>query len=56
MPNTGKASSSGQPMEVDVERKDAGTEAATVNATKVAEEKEEEEMPSLADVGGDETL
>ena len=52
-PNTRKASSSGQPMEVDDERKGAVTEAATVNATKVAEEKEEEEKPSWADVGGD---
>ena len=41
-PNAGKASSSGQPMEVDVERKDAVTEAVTVDATKVVEEKEEE--------------
>ena len=55
-PNTGTASSSGQPMEVDAERKDVVTEAATVDATKVAEEKEEEETPSWADVGGDETL
>ena len=55
-PNTWKESSSGQPMEVDVERKDAVTEAVTVDATKVAEEKEEEEKPSWADVGGDETL
>ena len=55
-PNTGKASSSGQPMEVDDERKDAVTEAATVDATKVAEDKGEEEKPSWADVGGDETL
>ena len=55
-PNTGKASSNGQPMEVDVERKDAVTEAVTVDATEVAEEKEEEEKPSWADVGEDETL
>ena len=53
---TGKASSSGQPMEVDEERKNAGTEQATVNATKAAEEKEEEAKPSWADVTGDETM
>ena len=33
-PNTGKASSSGQPMEVDDERKGAVAEAVTVDATK----------------------
>ena len=38
--STGKASSSGQPMEVDVEVKAA---AAVVDATKVAEEKEPEQ-------------
>ena len=54
--STGKASSSGQPMEVDDERKDAVTGAATADATKVAEEKEEEEKSSWVDVGGDETL
>ena len=54
--NTGKASSSGQPMEVDDERKGAVPEQVTVDATKVAEEKEEEEKPSWADVGEDETL
>ena len=43
-------------MEVDDETKDAFAEVATVDATKVAEEKEEEEKPSWADVGGDETL
>ena len=43
-------------MEVDVERKDAVTEAVTVDATKVAEKKEEEEKPSWADVGEDEML
>ena len=43
-------------MEVDDERKDAVTEAATADATKVAEEKEEEEKSSWVDVGGDETL
>ena len=55
-PDTVKASSSGQPIEVDDERKDAETETATVDATKVAEEKEEEEKPSWADEAGDETL
>ena len=54
--NTGKASSSGQPMEVDKERNGVAAEVATVDATKVTEEKEEEEKPSWADVGGDETL
>ena len=40
---TGKASSSGQPMEVDDESKKAVSEpVVTVDATKVAEEKEEE--------------
>ena len=39
-PNAGKASSSGQSMEVDAERKDEVTEVATVEATKVVEEKE----------------
>ena len=38
--STGKASSSGQPMEVDIEVKAA---AAVVDATKVAEEKEPEQ-------------
>ena len=41
---------------MDVERKDAVTEAVTVDATKVAEKKEEEEKPSWADVGEDEML
>ena len=43
----GKASSSGQPMEEDEESK----KVVTVDATKVAEEKEEE-----ADVEGEETM
>ena len=51
-PNTGKASSSGQPMEVDVERTDVVTEAVT----KVAEEEKEEGKPPWADVSVDETL
>ena len=55
-PDTGKASSSGQPMEVDDERKGAAPEPVTVDATKVTEEKEEEGKPSWADVGEDETL
>ena len=38
-PDTGKASSSGQPMEVDDERKGAVPEPVTVDATKVTEEK-----------------
>ena len=49
-------SSSGQPMEVDEERKSAVPEQATVDATKVAEENEEEAKPSWADVAGDETM
>ena len=53
---TWKVSSSGQPMEADEERKSALPEQATVDATKVAEEKEEEAKPSLADVAGDETM
>ena len=55
-PNTWKASSSGRPMEVDDEGKSTVAGAATVDARKVAEEKEEEEKPSWADVGGDETM
>ena len=55
-PNAWIASSSGQPMEVDVERKDALTEAVTVDATKVVEEKEEEEKSSWADVEEDAPL
>ena len=55
-PDTGKASSSGQPMEVDDERKSAVPEQVTVDATKVTEEKEEEGKPSWADVEGDETM
>ena len=54
--NMGKASSSGQPMEVDDERKGAVPEQVTVDATKVTEEKEEEVKTSWADVGGDETM
>ena len=54
--NTWKASSSGQPMEVDEERKGAVPEPVTVDATKVTEEKEEEGKPSWADVEGDETM
>ena len=38
-PETGKASSSGQPMEVDGERKSAVPEPVSVDATKVEEEK-----------------
>ena len=49
---TGKASSSEQPMEVDDEGKKAVSEpVAAVDATKVTEEKEEE-----ADVEGEETM
>ena len=49
---TGKASRSGQAMEVDDESKKAVSEpVVTVDATKVAEEKEEE-----ADVEGEETM
>ena len=55
-PETWKASSSGQPMEVDDERKGAVPGQVTVDATKVTEEKEEEVKPSWADVGGDETM
>ena len=48
VPWTWKASSSGQPMEVDDESRKAVSEpVVTVDATKVAEEKEEE-----ADVEG----
>ena len=48
----GEASCSGQPMEVDDESKKAVSEpVVTVDATKVAEEKEEE-----ADVEGEETM
>ena len=53
---TGKASSSGQPMEVDEERKSVVPEQATVDATKVAEEKEERAKSSWADVAWDETM
>ena len=49
---TGKGSSSGQPMEVDDESKKAVSEPVVkVDATKVAEEKEEE-----GDVEGEETM
>ena len=49
---TGKASSSGQPMEVDDECKKAVSEpVVTVDVTKVAEEKKEE-----ADAEGEETM
>ena len=49
---TGKASSSGQPMEVDDESKKAVSEpVVTVDATMVAEKKEDE-----ADVAGEETM
>ena len=49
---TGKASSSGQPMEVDDESKKAVSEpVVTVDATKVTEEKEVE-----ADMGGEKTM
>ena len=55
--SAGKASGSGQPMDVDNEGKAA---AAVVDATKVAEEKEPEEegeeKPSWADVEEDATL
>ena len=54
--NTGEASSSGQPMEEDVERTEVVTEAVTVDATRVGEEEDEEGKPSWADVGEDETL
>ena len=53
---TGKVTSSWQPMEVDEERKSAVPEPVTVDATKVTEEKEEEEKPSRADVAVDETM
>ena len=55
-PDTGKASSSGQSMEVDEERMGAVTEPVTVDATKVVAEKEEEEKPSWADVEEDAPL
>ena len=55
-PDTGKASSSGQPMEVDEERKGAVTEPVAVDATKVEAEKEEEETSSWADVEEDAPL
>ena len=47
---TGKATSSGQPMEVDEERKSVVPEPVTVDATKVTEE--EEAKPALADAAG----
>ena len=49
-PDTGKVSSSGQPMEVDDERKGKVAEPVAVDATKVVAEKEEEEKSSWADV------
>ena len=55
-PDTWKASSCGQPMEVDDERKGAVREPVTEDATKVAEEKDEEEKPSWADVEEDAPL
>ena len=52
VPESGKASSSGQPMEVDDESKMAVPEqVVTLDATKVVEEKEEE-----ADMEGEETM
>ena len=49
---TGKASSSGQPMEVDDESRKAVSEPVVlVDATKVAEDKEEE-----ADAEGEQTM
>ena len=53
---TGKASSSGQLMEVDEEGKSEVPEQVMVDATKVAEEEEKEEKPSWADVAADETM
>ena len=51
-PESGKASSSGQAMEVDDESKRAVTEqTVTVDATKVEEEKKEEETSLWAGVG-----
>ena len=43
-------------MEVDDERKSAVPEQVTVDATKVTEDKEEEDKPSWADVEGEETM
>ena len=43
-------------MEVDEERKGAVPEPGSVDATKVEEEKEEEETTLRADVGGEETM
>ena len=53
---TWKASSSGQPMDVDDERKGEVPEQATVDATKVTEEKEGAEKLSWADVEEDAPL
>ena len=55
-PETGKASRSGQPMEVDDERKGEVPGQATVDATKVTEDKEEAEKSSWADVEEDTPL
>ena len=55
-PDTVKASSSGQPMEVDDERKGVVPELVTVDATKVTQEREEEGKPSWADVEEDAPL
>ena len=56
VPAPGKASNSEQLMDVDDEGKNAVAGAVTVDATKVAEDEGEEEKPSWADVGGDETM
>ena len=55
-PDTWKASSSAQPMEVDDERKGALPAPVTVDATKVTEEKDEEEKSAWADVEADAPL
>ena len=55
-PESGKASSSGQAMYVDVERNSAAPEPVSVDATQVEEEKEEEETTLWADVGGEENM
>ena len=52
VPETGKASSSGQPMEVDEESKKVVSEpVVTVDATNVTEEKEEEVDVEGAEIG-----
>ena len=53
---TWKATSSGQPMEVDEERKSAVPEPVTLDATDVAEDKAEEVKSTWANVAGDETM